>query len=458
MRALPHRQWALLGITVLLAALWWLRAPLAEHMLPRSATERWLVQAETALAQGRLSAADGSGARERFAAVLARDPDRAAARAGLERVARAALVRAEQRLADDDPAAALALLDVARAAGAPAVQVDALLARLHAGRNSDSVLRALLVAARQAQAQGNLDGGSDSALAQFNDVLERDPGNVLALAGRDGVLAGLLAQARQRLDAGDDAGALALIERVNAIAPRHLGLPAARAALAQHLGDLPAPATLHRAAFAAALQRGQLDAAQSVLDALPDVQREDTALARELAAAWARRAIIEAVRGRSRASQAARQQLAALAGKAGGAGGFIAQVDARREQWRQQRDGEAVELEWAALFAALHSAAHGDATTGQRSSQRRCFEQALASIELARASQCLEALAALTARADAAQTDRTRLARVYLGVADERLGRGDIEPARHAAAMAQLWDPRAAGLDGVLLRLDQLAR
>lgn len=458
MRALSHRQWALLGITVLLAALWWLRAPLAEHMLPRSATERLLVQAETALAQGRLSTADGSGARERFAAVLARDPDRAAARAGLERVARAALVRAEQRLADDDPAAALALLDVARAAGAPAAQVDALLARLHAGGNSDSVLRTLLEAARQAQAQGNLDGGSDSALAQFNDVLERDPGNVLGLAGRDGVLAGLLAQAQQTLDVGDDAGALALIERVNAIAPRHLGLPAARAALAQHLGDLPAPATLHRAAFAAAMQRGQLDAAQSVLDALPDVQREDTALVRELASAWARRSIIEAVRGRSRASQAARQQLAALLGKAGGAGGFIAQVDARREQWRQQRDGEAAEPEWATLFAALHSAAHSDAITSQRSSQGRCFEQALAAIELARASQCLEALAALTARADADEADRTRLARVYLGVADERLGRGDIEAARHAVAMAQLWHPRAAGLDGVLLRLDQLAR
>src|SRR3546814_17377325 len=82
-------RWPLLGVAVLLAALWALRAPIADQLLPRSATERLLADAEQALATGRLSVGDGSGALERFAAVLARDPDRAAARSGLERVARA---------------------------------------------------------------------------------------------------------------------------------------------------------------------------------------------------------------------------------------------------------------------------------------------------------------------------------------------------------------------------------
>jgi len=453
MKALRHRQGLLLGIAVLLLALWWLRAPLAEHMLPRSATERLLVQAEAALAHGRLSADDGSGALQRFHAVLARDPDRAAARAGLEQVARAALVRAEQRLADADQAAALALLEVARAAGAPGAQVDALLQRVHSRQSSEAVLMHLLDVARRAQAQGNLDGGSDSALAQFNEILERDPGNVLALAGRDGVLAGLLAQAQARLAVGDSASALAVIERVNAVAPRHLGLPATRAALAQHLGDLPAQAALHRAAVAAALQRGQLDAAQSVFDALPDVQPDDPLLRREIASAWARRAIVEAVRGRTRASQSARQHLTALAGDTEQRG-LIVLLDARAQHWQLRRVGEPVERQWAVLFAALQ----GDGQAAAISSQRHCFEQALAAIALARAATCLEALAALAPRADADQADRTRLARVYLGVAEERLGRGDIEEARQAAYVAQLLNPGDAGLAPLFVRLGQLAR
>ncbi len=458
MRPSARPQWPLLGIILLLAALWWLRAPLADRLLPRSATERLLVQAEQALQQGRLSADDGSGASERFAAVLARDPDRAAARAGLERVARAALLRAEQRLADDDPAAALTLLDIARAAGAPRAQVEALLLRARAGRSSETVLVALLDSARHAQALGNLDGGSDSALARFNEVLERDPGNVLALDGRDGVLAGMLAQAHKRLDCGDDAGALALIERVDAIAPRHLGLPAARAALASHLGGLPAQATLRRAAIAVAIQEGQLDAASTLLGAVPDLPADDAVLQRELASAWARRAIVEAARGHGRASRAARDHLAVLSAAAGDAAGFMALVEARSDAWRVLHDGASDESEWLALFSAMQADATSAAIDRQRADMQQCFEQALASIWLARAATCLEAMSALVARADAAEPDRARLARVYLGVAEERLGRGDIEEARRAAYAAQLWSPGDAGLAGLFARLAQLPR
>jgi len=460
MMLLARPQWPLLGVVLLLAALWWLRAPLADRLLPRSATERLLVQAEQALQQGRLSADDGSGASERFAAVLARDPDRAAARAGLERVARAALLRAEQRLADDDPAAALTLLDIARAAGAPRAQVEALLLRARAGRSSETVLVALLDSARQAQALGNLDGGSDSALARFNEVLERDPGNVLALDGRDGVLASMLAQAHKRLDVGDDAGALAMIERVDAIAPRHLGLPAARAALASHLGGAPAQATLRRAAITAAIRQGQLDAALTLLAAVPEMQADDAVLRRELASAWARRAIVETARGHGRASRAARDHLAVLSAAAGvaagDAAGFMALVEARGDAWRMRRDGTSGEAGWLALFSAMKTDAASAAIDRQRADMRQCFEQALASIWLARAATCLEAMSALVARADAAEPDRARLARVYLGVAEERLGRGDIEEARRAVHAAQLWNPGDAGLSGLFARLGQL--
>src|SRR3546814_19595231 len=121
-----------------------------------------------------------------------------------------------------------------RAAGGQGLKIEELGASINAGQRSETMLGELLDAAEQAQALGNLDGGSDSALARFNEVLERDPGNALALDGRNAVLSAMLAQAQRHLDAGDDAGALALIERVDALAPRHLGLPAARAALARH--------------------------------------------------------------------------------------------------------------------------------------------------------------------------------------------------------------------------------
>lgn len=451
-------RWPLLGIALLVAALWGLRAPIADRLLPRSATERLLADAEQALATGRLSASDGSGALERYAAVLARDPDRSAARYGLERVARAALAAAEQRLADDDPGAALKLLGIAKAAGAPGLQIDALRARINAGQRSESVLRDLLDAAAQARALGNLDGGSDSALARFNEVLERDPGNALALDGRNAVLSMMLGQAQRRLDAGDDAGALALIERVDAVAPRHLGLPAARAALARHLGGAPAQDSLRRAAVIAAIHGGQLDAAQTLFDALPVVARPDAApIRQQLASAWARRVIVESVRGRGRASRSARGHLLALAA-AGEDGGLIALVDARSDDWRRRRDGALDGGDWATLISVLHGAAPADTLAGQRIMMRHCFEQGLARIALARATTCLEAMAALVARGDAAAADRARLARLYLGVAEERLGRGDVDQARRAASSARLWDPGVAGLDALRARLGKSAR
>lgn len=456
MRRLARSHLALLAISTLLAAGWWLRAPLAEYLLPRTSTERLLVQAELALQQGRLSASDGSGASERFAAVLARDPDRVAARSGLDRVAKAALDRAEQRLANDDPAAAIVALHIARAAGAAAAQVDPLLLRARAGNNSETPLGELFDAARRAQMHGNLDGGSDSALAQFNALLERDPGNVPALDGRDGVLAGMLAGAQARLDAGDDAAALAVIERVAAIAPQHLGLPAARAALASHLGGAPAPGTVRRAAIAIAIHEGQLDAASTLFAAVPDGQADDTALQRALASAWARRAIVEAARDNGQASKAARVHLAVLGSAVSDAAGFMALLDARSDAWRARYLGTADQAGWQPLLLALRVDASRAARDVQYVDKRQCFEQALAQIWLVRAATCLEAMSALDSRADAEEPDRARLATMYLGVAVDRLGLGDIKEARRAAQSAQLWNPGDTGIAGLFARLDQL--
>ena len=80
-----------------------LRGPIADRLWPVANAEALRQQAEAALQQGRLSAEDGSGARELFEAAVAIDPDRAELRSGLSRVAQAAVeVRGVVQHGDDD--------------------------------------------------------------------------------------------------------------------------------------------------------------------------------------------------------------------------------------------------------------------------------------------------------------------------------------------------------------------
>ena len=64
--------------------------------------EQLLAEGDRALAAGRLSDADGSGARERYQAALALDGDRPQARQGLANTGAAALQQARDRLQADD--------------------------------------------------------------------------------------------------------------------------------------------------------------------------------------------------------------------------------------------------------------------------------------------------------------------------------------------------------------------
>ena len=88
-------RWALAVLVVLVLAVVLLREPLATWFWPDTRVHRLLSEGEAALLAGHLSAADGSGARQRFEAAQALDSDRVEARAGLARVAAAALDQAE---------------------------------------------------------------------------------------------------------------------------------------------------------------------------------------------------------------------------------------------------------------------------------------------------------------------------------------------------------------------------
>ena len=98
-RHLRWRGWGLgllAGIAMLLLLLL-LRQPASDWLWPDTRAQQLQADAARALAQGRLTAADGRGARELYAAALALDPDRSEARQGLARVGAAALAQARTR-------------------------------------------------------------------------------------------------------------------------------------------------------------------------------------------------------------------------------------------------------------------------------------------------------------------------------------------------------------------------
>lgn len=220
-----HWRWWLIGSMLLVVALAVLRAPLGAWLWPETRAQALLGEAEQALAGGRLSAADGSGARELFEAALAMDPDRAEARQGLARVALAALEQARAALAEgrlDDARRQLAL---ARALSVPRAQADAVAAELHLRETGHEDADDLFARADRAHAQGRLDGSDDDALPLYMRVLTLDPAHAGALRGREDALAEVLAQARESLRAGDAAEAARLIARVRAYDPGHVDLP-----------------------------------------------------------------------------------------------------------------------------------------------------------------------------------------------------------------------------------------
>ena len=96
-RTAPQRAWprwlimAPALVVVMLLVLF--RQPLSERLWPEARAQELSDQAAQALARGRLTAADGTGARELYEAALAIDPDYGDARAGQFPQQRAELVR-----------------------------------------------------------------------------------------------------------------------------------------------------------------------------------------------------------------------------------------------------------------------------------------------------------------------------------------------------------------------------
>ncbi|MDH5822216.1 hypothetical protein QFW77_04330 [Luteimonas sp. RD2P54] len=480
-----RRHWrraaAIAGILLLILLA--VRQPLAELLWPQTRAQELREEAGAALERGHLSAADGSGARELYEAALAMEPDRSEARQGLMRVALAALERARRATAQNHFADAHAALRLARELDAPrdasAAAADALRRReaAHAG------LDQLWARAQQAHRAGRLHGDPAAALPLYRRILELDSGNAEVLRAREDAIGELLQEARAGLRRGELAGAAAAVALARSFDPGHVDLPDTAARLAEE----------REAALAAAareLEGGRLERAERHYRRLLEMDRE-AADARagldRVAVALAQRAARLSADFRFADADAVLERAGALAPEHPAVLEAARHVErARRLKARlgprlspRERAARVRDL----LTAAAAAEARGDLLTPpgesaydhlrgaraiapedpdvRRASEkllpvaRGCFERELRSNSLGRARACLDARVALADEVEDLALARRRLAQRWLAVGEERLGAGELQPARHAAATAREIDPAVPGLAEFEARLER---
>jgi serine/threonine-protein kinase PpkA len=485
---------ALLLLSVL-AAGYHFQAPLRE-LWPQTRYETVLENADQALRQGRLSAADGSGARELYQHALALNPDDSRARDGLLAVGEAFLAEASGALDEsriDDARRALA---IAREIGVAGSRIDALQQQLQQGQQRDDELEAAVRAARAAFDEGRLDGSDDAALTLYQQALQIDPDSQVARHGLRQTLSRLLERASAAIDAGDLDDGERQIEAIAAIDPFHVELGPQRTRLAEARQARRGALQTRLDDAAALLQRGRLilpagdnarDAYRAILAEAPGNADAESGLRRVADALLAQaeratadfdferaRALIAEARstlpghpGPARAerrlaeleSRSARLAVSSQADPAQLARDLDAAAAAVREGRLVHPPGESA----FDLYRSVQRADPGNvaATAGIASlpaAARRHFEQALAGNRFNAAYGYVQGLETLAPTDPALADMRGRLARSLLGFADERLGAGEVERARDAVMLAAELDPASETLPAMRARLEQMPR
>lgn len=439
-------------------------------------------QAGAALAAGRLSVADGSGARELYEAALALQPDQVEAREGLSRVALAALAQAESHARAGREAQARNALRLARELDAPKAGIDAAEALLRMDDAAQAGIGALLDAAESAHAAGRLQDGVDAALPLYQRVLALQPRNRRAIEGREDALSDLLQPVPSLLARGDLAGAAARVQAAERFDPGHVDLPDSRARLARELERRAARirqllgGKQHARAAEACAALGDIEPAAvpgecagAVIDGL--LRDAGTATA-DFRFEEARRllALVERLQGDPVRVAAARRHLQAA--RAGAAHlprqatskrakvrvrDLLAQAEKARARgdwltppgesaWDRLREARALAPDDPAVQRALH---------GMLPAARDCNATALRDNDLGLAQVCLEAWRQLAPGDAASALAQRRLAERWLAIADERLGAGELEVAARALARARSLDPAVPGLQALQQRLQR---
>jgi hypothetical protein len=477
-----HWPWTLtVAVALLIALLLALRGPIAERLWPVAEAEALRQQAEQALQQGRLSADDGSGARELYEAAIAIDPDRAELRSGLTRVAQAAVQQARGAAERGAFAVAHRQLALARALSAPQAQTDAVAEILRRREVAVAGIDVMLRAADAARAAGRLDDGADAALPLYRRILELQPQHLEALEGREDALGTLLQNARDALSRGELAKGSVAIATVQRYDRGHADLPDAQALLAQVADDVRRRAD--RDLRAGRLSRAA-DGYRQWQSGGADAQATNVALA-EVARAYVRNARAAAAdfrfdRAREAldAAQALAPDLAELAparaalqragrAKHGVSPGLSPRVLQRRVRALLEEAAEAESRgDWLTppgdsaydKLRAARALAPDDADVRRASARmlprvRECFDDELRDNRLQRARVCLDARIALEGDRGAIADARSRLAQRWVAVGEERLGAGDLDGARAALDAARGLDQRVAGLEAFAERL-----
>ncbi|HEL3750202.1 TPA: hypothetical protein UMV35_002500 [Stenotrophomonas maltophilia] len=468
-------RWALVAAMAVFVLLVLLRKPLADWFWDEPQIEQLLAEGDRALAAGRLSAIDGSGARERYQAALALDGDRPQAREGLARTGAAALQQARDRLQAGELDASAQALALARELQVPQSQTDALARQLQARRTAGAGIGAMLAQARNALAAGRLDDGDSSALPMFQRILALQPDNLSALEGREDALSDLLQQARALAARGDLADAAAVVQRARQFDAGHADLPASQEALAQAMDQrlrqaqralkrqqLEAAAAGFQAVLAVAAddpsaQRGREQTLQAVLarsqkradDFQFEAAQRDAALAASLGASAAARQQLEQRLQRARQAQQALQQPSISNSQR-----ERLLRDHLRQVERAERAGQWISPPGHSAFDALREAqslAPRDtrvkaAATRLLPASRQCFDDNLRQNRVQAAGACLQAWQTLAPTDAGLPTARLRLAQRWLAIGSERLGSGDLAFAAHAAEQARRLQPDLAEL------------
>ena len=422
------KRWLLgAGFLLILVLVIW-RDSISQRLVPDPRMNRQLERAQAALVRGELSAADGSGARELFESVLAADPDQMIAREGLIAVRNAAVARAQLALNQHRLAQAARSLALAQELSAPAVQLQALRARLHDREEASGDIPALLA---KASAPGV---AAETALALLNQVLQLDAENASALESRRQLLAGWLSRAEQLLLVGDVGEARRLVQLVSSNDPAHLDLPPVQAKLGQALA--------HE-------QRQQAQALELALQA--QRQAADFHFRRaERLLAQARRLSPKADSVRVAQQRLAKSRLAQKRLLSSPATGARERLPLLIEEGRLAiARGDFITPPGSSAWDKLRVAAaiapdSSPVLKLQREfalSTRSCFEKALTESQLKHAQACLEASLSLEPVSAQAAESRHRLAERWLAYAEERIGASDFPEAEQALRFARHWQP-----------------
>jgi hypothetical protein len=463
-------RWVLAVVLVTGMAVVAFRQPLANLMWPDMRVQRLLDEAEIALKQGKLNAADGTGARQRFEAALALDSDRGEARAGLSRVAETALAQARAQLRANRFEDARQSLALARELQVPRADADAVADQLRRGEAAHAGIDVLMAEAAAAQAEGQLE----IALPLYQRVLVLQPNQTAALEGREDALSELLQQARQALAAGDLARGSSLIAQARGYDPGHVDLPDLQAQLARaieqrrqradadlrslHLDQalagyrLVLTASSDDATAAQGVERVATAYAQRAAREASDFDfaKADASLraARELTPRAAAVKEAEQVLARARQSQSRLASPVPTRERTRRTQALLAAMEQAemRGDWLTPPGESAYDKLRAAQALAPDDAAVKRAAARLLPATRSCLEDELRGNRVRRARACYDAWQTLEP-GDARLSDaRRRLAQKWIAVGDERLGAGEVAFAAEALREARSLDTNAPGL------------